>query len=125
MPRDDDALFAMPGITLPPGRVRKGLDAEIAAARADGADLGAAGVAVLRSLADQIDQLERQLRSPKAGAYDRVPLSGLVRQFDDTYTRVFAALHGQSDPFAAALAGFLAADSAAATGDPAEPGPPD
>lgn len=125
MPRDDDALFTLAAAPLPIGRVRRGLDSEIAAARADGTDLGAAGVAVLRSLADQIDQLERQLRSPRAGAYDRVPLSGLVRQFDDTYTRVFAGLHAQSDPFAAALAGFLAADSAAATSDPAEPGPAD
>jgi hypothetical protein len=64
-------------------------------------------VATLRTLADQIDATERQLRAPDARPYDRIPLSGMIRQFDDTYDRVFSALARDSDPIARALAQFM------------------
>lgn len=69
-----------------PGRVRRGLDREV---RDAGADLSPSGVAALRSLADQIDILERALRHPEARPYDRIPLAALVKQFDDTWARTF------------------------------------
>jgi hypothetical protein len=106
----DGFLFDVRTPRLSAGRVRKGLDRDVAEAKAAGVDLRAAGVAALRTLADQIDQLERFLRSKDARPYDRIPLSGLVRQFDDTYGRVFAALDARSDPLAAALADFLEAE---------------
>lgn len=108
-----------------PGRVRLGLDTEVHDARAAGYELSASGVAALRTLADQIDALERQLRQAGARPYDRIPLTGLVRQFDDTWSRVFAIRTAATDPLAAALAEFTAAEHAAATGDPAGSEPPD
>ena len=118
---DDAPLFA-PNQRHTHGRVRKGLDADVA--KAAGAGLSSAGVAALRSLADQIDQLERQLRSPYAKPYDRVPLGGLVREFGTLYEQTFAALERAEDPLTRALADFLASDSGAPTGDTAGPVPP-
>jgi hypothetical protein len=120
----DEPLFVQTGPRIPAGRVRIGLDTDVKAAREAGATLSHAGVAALRSLADQIDQLERQLRSPAAKPYDRVPLGGLVREFRETYSVTFAALATADDPLTRALAQFLAADSAE-TGDPAGAGHPD
>jgi hypothetical protein len=115
----DPRLFDLDGRRHPAGRVRRGLDADVKAAHEADAPLPAAGVALLRSLADQIDQLERFLRSPEAKPYDRIPLSGLARQFDDTYDRTFAAVQRATDPLTAALAEFMAADVGAGpkTGD--------
>ncbi len=109
----DPALFGLPLRRLIPGRVRKGLEADVRAARERDAPLSYAGIATLRSLADQIDATERQLRAPEARPYDRIPLSALVRQFDDTYGRVFAVLQRDSDPLSRALAEFMAAEQGA------------
>jgi hypothetical protein len=122
---DDEPLFAADGPRHPHGRVRKGLDADVNAARAGDAGLPAAGVAALRSLADQIDQLERQLRSIYAKPYDRVPLASLVREFRDTYEQTFAAAQRAEDPLTRALADFLTADRGTQVGDTPEPGPAD
>jgi len=125
---DDQPLFPDDGPRHPHGRVRKGLDADVKAARAGDSGLPAAGVAALRSLADQIDQLERQLRSVYARPYDRIPLAGLVREFRDTYEQTFAAAQRAEDPLTRALADFLtadrgiAADGGATTGDAEGPG---
>ena len=121
----DPRLFDLEGRRHPAGRVRRGLDADVKAAAAADASLPAAGVALLRSLADQIDQLERFLRSPEAKPYDRIPLSGLARQFDDTYDRTFAAVQRATDPLTAALAEFMAADGGpgAPAGDAQGPPP--
>jgi len=105
---DDDKPLFDTGKRHPIGRVRKGLDDDVKAA--GNAHLPSAGVAALRSLADQIDQLERQLRSPYAKPYDRVPLGGLVREFRELYEQTFAALERSEDPLTRALADFLAAD---------------
>ena len=117
-------LFDEIGPRHPAGRVRRGLDADVKAALAADASLAAAGVAACRSLADQIDQLERQLRSPAAKPYDRVPLSGLVREFNDTYERLFASVQRAEDPLTRALADFASADAErrAARADGAAPG---
>ena len=111
---DDKPLFA-PNDRHSHGRVRKGLDADVK--KADGAGLPSAGIAALRSLADQIDQLERQLRSPYAKPYDRVPLGGLVRKFRETYEQTFASLERAEDPLTRALAEFTARDRGAQAGD--------
>ena len=116
---DDRPLFADDGGRHSAGRVRKGLDADVKRAGGTGGDLSSAGVAALRSLADQIDQLERQLRSPYAKPYDRVPLGGLVREFRETYEQTFAAVQRAEDPLTRALADFIAADGVAAPGDTA------
>src|SRR4051812_6376881 len=113
----DEPLFAGDAVRHPAGRVRKGLDADVHAATGTNLEAGAGalpltGVAALRSLADQIDQLERQLRSPYAKPYDRVPLAGLVREFRETYEQTFAAVQRAEDPLTRALADFLAADGA-------------
>jgi hypothetical protein len=119
---DDQPLFAGDAVRHSHGRVRKGLDADVRAAMDVEAALPSAGVAALRSLADQIDQLERQLRSPYAKPYDRVPLAGLVREFRETYEQVFAATQRAEDPLTHALAQFLATDAGdAQVGDPAGP----
>ena len=105
-----DALFSTPAVHLPTGRVRHGLEDDIAKARGDGSSLQGAGVGSLRSMADQLDMLERSLRTnPKP--YDRIPLAQLQRQFDDTYDRVFAATAAAADPFLAALAAFSDAEA--------------
>jgi hypothetical protein len=121
----DEPLWDTTGPRHPAGRVRRGLDADVKQATAGGASLAAAGVAACRSLADQIDQAERQLREPGTKPYDRVPLAGLVREFNDTYERLFAAVQRAEDPLTRALADFAAADAerraarAAAAGDTA------
>ena len=109
---DDPTLFGPTVRRLVPGRVRKGLEGDIRGARDKDVDLQAAGVAALRTLADQIDALERFLRHPDARPYDRIPLTGMVRQFDDTYDRVFAVLAADSDPIARALADFMTDENA-------------
>jgi hypothetical protein len=58
----------------------------------------AATVALLRSLADQLDQLERQLRVPDARPYDRVPLTQLAQTFQLVYGAAFG-VRGEVDPF--------------------------
>ena len=124
--RDDDdrPLFAGDGGRHPHGRVRKGLDTDVRKALEGGAEVSAAGIAALRSLADQIDQLERMLRNPAAGPYDRVPLAGLVREFRETYDTVFTA-NATEDPFSRALADFIAADRGPQVGDATRPDAPD
>lgn len=91
---------------LTAGRVRKGLDEDIKAARSTSATLPAALVGGLRSMADQIDALERQLRAPGTKPYDRVPLAQLQKQFDDTYGRVFGTGDDGADPLVDALHEF-------------------
>jgi predicted metal-dependent enzyme (double-stranded beta helix superfamily) len=100
--------------------VRKGLDVDLAAAPG----VPAATVALLRSLADQLDQLERQLRAPDARPYDRVPLTQLAQTFHTVYAVTFGG-GGEVDPFdaiAGELADELARARAAAALD--TPGPP-
>jgi len=124
---DDTPLFAADAVRHPAGRVRKGLDADVRAALDLDAQLPGAGIAALRSLADQIDQLERQLRSPYAKPYDRVPLAGLVREFRETYEHTFAAMQRAEDPLTHALAQFLSTDpgvSGAQVGDTTGPDAP-
>lgn len=104
-----------------PGRVRKGLDQDITAAKKAGATLPAALVAGLRGMADQIDGLERQLRYPGTKPYDRVPLAQLQKQFDDTYGRVFGTGDDGSDPLVDALNEFREQQRAAAARDAAQP----
>ena len=117
-PTDHPPLFTLEPPRLPRGRVRRGLDADVAAAAAGGHVLAAAGVASLRTLADQIDALERGLRTPEARPYDRVPLATLAHEFGETYDRVFAAVAVAADPIAAALDRFLEAE----TGNPQNTG---
>lgn len=108
-----------------------GLDADVTAARRAQRALPAAGVAALRSLADQIDQLERTLRAPGVKPYDRLPLAQLQAQFDDTYARTFgdnlASGAAASDPIVDALERFeqryYAESSGAQGGDPADTRP--
>jgi hypothetical protein len=119
---DDPTLFP-PTTRHAHGRVRKGLDSDAHDALEAGGRVSAAGLASLRSLADQIDQLERQLRSPYAKPYDRVPLAGLVREFRESYDAAFAATQRAEDPLTRALADFLAADGLPAPGHPEGPVP--
>lgn len=123
-----DPLWSEPPPRLSPGRVRKGLDADIKAA--DGAALPQALVAALRGMADQIDALERQLRAPGVKPYDRVPLAQLQRQFDDTYGRCFGTNDDAAgDPLVDALNQWRAEQAeqrrAAAAGDAAHAEPVD
>ena len=111
---EDEFLFDVGTHRIPPGRVRRGLDRQVKDAKEADVELPAGRVALLRSLADQIDQLERFCRTPKARPYDRIPLTGMAKQYDDTYRSVFAALDRGSDPFAAAIAALLDADRAEA-----------
>lgn len=112
----DEPLWVQTGPRHAAGRVRIGLDQDVKAAREAGTRLPNAGVAALRSLADQIDQLERQLRSPSAKPYDRVPLGGLVREFRETYSDTFAAVAATDDPFTRVLADLLAAEAGDSAG---------
>ena len=105
-----DALFDPPAQRIPAGRVRIGLDADIKAAEGTGQHLSKAGIASLRGLAGQLDELERWLRRPNVKPYDRVPLATLQKQFDDTYDRVFTAA-ADVDSFETALRDFRAAEA--------------
>jgi hypothetical protein len=107
--RSQDALFDLAEPARRRGRVRAGLDLDVKQAHAAGHALSAAGVACLRSLADQLDALERWLRRPGVRPYDRVPLVALQRQFDATYQRVFAG--SEVDPLDRAFAEFRAAEA--------------
>jgi hypothetical protein len=120
---EDGFLFDVGTHRIAPGRVRRGLDRQVKEARTADIELPAGRVALLRTLADQIDQLERFCRTPKARPYDRIPLTGMAKQYDDTYRSVFAALDRGTDPFAAAIAALLDADRAAAD-HPERPEPP-
>lgn len=113
--QDQDELFELPADSPRPGRVRRGLETDVRTARGAGHTLTAAGIASLRSLADQLDSLERFLRRPGVRPYDRVPLAQLQHQFDETYDRVFDA--ADVDPLEQALADFRAAEAR----DPAHP----
>lgn len=111
------ALFPLPD---PPARtagpVRAGLDVEVAAAEAAGTELSASGVAQLRMLADHLDGLDAFLwRSRSVKPFDRVPLTQLAAQFDDTYARVFGNAPG-GDGLERALADFNAAEARNAQG---------
>ena len=120
---DQPALWTAPLPRHTHGRVRKGLDVDLAAAPGT----PAATVALLRSLADQLDQLERQLRVPDARPYDRVPLTQLAATFAQVYDRALGR-GGEVDPFdaiAGELADELARARAAAALDPQEPHPPE
>src|SRR5215471_20975671 len=99
----DPPLFDFPTRRFSPGRVRKGLDAETRAARAGGHELSEAGLAALRTLADQIDRLSR-LVAWSEKPYDVVPLTGMLHEYGEGLDRVFAAAHTEADPFAAWLA---------------------
>jgi len=119
----DPVLFDAFGKRVPAGRVRRGLDGDVRAARRTDAYVPDGLVAALRTLADQIDALERWCRDPGAKPYDRVPLTGMVRQYADLHAQCFAAVAGNADPLTRALADFMAAESGtgATTGDPAGP----
>lgn len=121
---DEPALFDLGAPQHAHGRVRRGVDADALTARDAGQTLPAAGLAALQTLADQIDQLERQLRYPKSKPYDRVPLAGLVKEFRETYGTVFM-MGGADDPFARALSDFLAVDGDTAVRDAPGPEPAD
>lgn len=106
------SLFTSTPRRIPAGRVRKGLDQDVQRARDEDRELPEAGVASLRGLADQLDQLERLLRDPEAKPYDRVPLAQLQRQFDDTYARTFGTGDtGATNPLLEALERFRAAEA--------------
>lgn len=67
------------------GKVRRGLDAEVKARRGQGVDVAADAVALLRTLADEIDRWARWVATaPQARGYDRVVLAQLVAQYDAT-----------------------------------------
>lgn len=104
------------------GRLRRGLDADIRRVRADGVALSDSGVAALRVLADRIDALDRLIAATGGRPYDHVPLAGLIRQFDESYSQHFAAAATAGDPLTRALADFMAAEhgTTAPVGDPAE-----
>jgi hypothetical protein len=117
---EDPQLFVTRTPRLSHGRLRKGLDDQVAAARNGGSELPASGVAVLRTLADQIDQLERWCRRDEARPYDRIPLTALTREFRETSMYVFGSETG-ADPIGRALAAFLDTE----TGNAADTGRPD
>ena len=103
----DDVLFELePPTRSRRGRVRRALDRDIHSAAAGGVPLQRAGLASLQVLADQLDDLDADLRSRRPKPYDRLPLAQLQRQFDETYDRVFAAVSAAVDPFLAALDEF-------------------
>ena len=119
---DDEPLFGT-NQRHAHGRVRKGLDAEIKK-NAD-AGLSTAMIALLRSMADQLDQLERQLRSTYVKPYDRVPFAGLAKEFGILKEQTFAAIERAEDPLTRALAEFTARDRDAQAGDAARSDAPD
>src|SRR5262247_2124969 len=94
----DETLFALEAPRVSRGRVRRGLDADTTRVRHNGVELAAGLVAALRTLADSIDALERWCRSPDARPYDRVPLTGLVREYADLYAQCFAVADAAAAP---------------------------
>lgn len=98
------------------GRIRRGLDDDVKHARDRGDSLPAAGVASLRAMADQLDALDRILRTNDK-PYDRVPLATLQRQFDETYSAVLGSAHA-TDPFDRLVAELAAAEAPHPQGPP-------
>lgn len=113
---DDPVLFDPNGSRPVRGRVRRGLDDEVKAARANGATLPASLVASLRVLADQLDALDRILRRNDK-PYDRVPLATLQGRYDETHRAVFGATDA-TDPFDRLVAELAAAEAAHTEGPP-------
>ena len=101
---DQEALF---GTRAPPrGRTRRGIDDEITAARANGDHLPGSKVALLRTLADRLDHLDRLCRASER-AYDSVAMAQVSREYREAYAQVFA---GSADPFARLLAALADGD---------------
>ena len=113
---DQNTLFAAK--PPPRGRTRRGLDDEIADARASGREPPASKVALLRTLADRLDHLDRMCRASDR-PYDSVALAQVSREYRDTYSQVFAQ---SADPFAQLLAALAddPVDEHAADSDPAQ-----
>lgn len=88
------------------GRVRRGLDADAAAARAAGVELHAGALAALRVLADALDDLDRTVYG-SGKPYDRVPLSTMARTFADVHRAVIGGDTG-GDPFEQLVAQLVA-----------------
>lgn len=103
----DEPLFTTLTGRRRAGRTRRGLDADIAAARERGGALSFGLIAAARTLADQIDQMDHYCLMAPAKPYDRVPLTGLVREYAELHAQLFVAA-GAADPIARALADFMA-----------------
>lgn len=107
----DGGLFAVPDLpTRPAGPVRTGLEKSVTDAGAAGASLSAAGLAGLRTLADQLDRVETLLHR-SAKPYDSMPLVALHREFREAFADVFAAVTATEDPLSRALDDFLAGEA--------------
>lgn len=108
---ESPGLFDVPPLPArPPGPVRTGLETSITAATAGGTALSAAGIAGLRTLADQLDRVETLLNR-SAKPYDSMPLVALHREFREAFADVFAAVSAAEDPISRALDDFLAGES--------------
>lgn len=118
MPQDD-ALFGAARRGRGWGRTRRGVEEDIRTARQRGAPLAAGTTAVLRVLADQLDDLHAQVSGSGSRPYDRIPLVQLAKQFGETYHLVFGGVDA-GDPFEDLLAAFTASETSHPTG-PAAP----
>jgi hypothetical protein len=105
---DIEPLFSLNHGRRARGRNRRALDLEVKAAHDAGTTLSAAGVSTCRTLADAMDDLER--RTPLK-PYELMVLTALVKQFGETYERVFAVAVHDADPLTRALAEFAAAET--------------
>jgi len=111
---DDAALFDAGESRRHRGRARRGLDADIAAARASGTRLPGDLVAVARILADALDALDA-LTAGSRKPYDRVPLATLAQRYLEARGELFGVLD-DADPFDRLVSDLVRAES-----DPARP----
>lgn len=92
------------------GRNRAALDREIRAAREEHT-LSESLVTLARTLADQLDTMDRQCNRPDAKPYDRMPFDRLAQTYASVREQLFAVI--QADPITRALAQLMADDDGA------------
>ena len=111
MKQNDLGLFPTGASRGSWGSVRRGLESEVKAARSAGQTLPGSLLADLRHLADRLDSLNKLLsrQGGQVKAYDHLPLTGLSKEYRETYPLVFKEDLG--DPFADLLADLARAEA--------------
>jgi hypothetical protein len=103
------------------GRIRRGLDLEIRTRRARAETLPPDQIALLRTLADALDDFAHWIStSSKAVGYDRMALASLTAQYQATRAQVLSSQAEDTDAVATILAELRAEESDAPGSEPAD-----
>jgi hypothetical protein len=111
---DESTLFTDESGKPHRGRLRRGLDVEVRAARDAGRELPESLVAGLRIVADNADRLDRVNRESRK-PYDAMPLLAAHREYREAHAAVFGSAH-DVDPFDRLVAEIAASEASHPTG---------